>query len=224
MKERLFAIGDIHGCFDAFRELAEYKIAIQKSDKVILLGDYIDRGHQSKEVVDYIIALQKDGFDIIPLIGNHESMLLGALHNDDLLPVWFQNGSTETLESFGIKSLSDLDHVYIDFFESLPYYFSFRQYLFVHAGFNDSICDPFSDKYQMLWARREKYTNSVLVDKIIVHGHSPIPLSVCKQLIHDNSRVINTDTGCVYADKVGYGVLSAIELHSMKLYSVINYK
>lgn len=222
MKERLFAIGDIHGCFDTFRELVEYNINIRKSDKVVLLGDYIDRGYQSKEVIDYIIELKSNGFDIIPLIGNHESMLLDALYNDDLFPIWFQNGSSETLESFGIKRIKDLDRAYIEFFKSLQHYFSCNQYLFVHAGFNDVVSDPFSDKFQMLWSRREKYTNPVLNEKVIIHGHSPIPQYVCKQLINGNSGVINIDTGCVYTDKAGYGVLSAIELYSMKLYSAIN--
>ena len=57
MSERLFAIGDIHGCFDSLKELVEHKIQLQKSDKLVLLGDYIDRGDKSKEVVEYIIEL-----------------------------------------------------------------------------------------------------------------------------------------------------------------------
>ncbi|MFA5814000.1 MAG: metallophosphoesterase [Bacteroidales bacterium] len=74
MNQRLLAIGDIHGCFNAFRTLVEQKIQIKKRDKIILLGDYIDRGTHSKEVVDYIFDLQNKGFDIVPLIGNHEAM------------------------------------------------------------------------------------------------------------------------------------------------------
>lgn len=76
MNSRLFAIGDIHGCFDSLKELVENKIQLQKDDKLILLGDYIDRGDKSKEVVDFIIGLLENGFDVIPLMGNHEAMLL----------------------------------------------------------------------------------------------------------------------------------------------------
>ena len=81
MNERLFAIGDIHGCFDSFRKLVEDKIKISNRDKLVLPGDYIDRGKQSKDVIDYIIELQQRGFDIIPLTGNHESMLLDEIIN-----------------------------------------------------------------------------------------------------------------------------------------------
>jgi serine/threonine protein phosphatase 1 len=219
MKKRLFAIGDIHGCFKSFRELVERKIEIKKSDKLILLGDYIDRGNQSREVVDYIIELQKKDYDIISLIGNHESMLLDALDNDEHLSEWIQNGGSATLESFGIKSLKQLDQLYIDFFKGLQFYHLFNNFLFVHAGFNDGISNPFEDKYRMIWSRREKYKNPILKDKIIIHGHSPISELSCKQNIQTNNQVINIDTGCVYPDKDGYGRLSAIELYSKELIS-----
>ena len=65
MNKRLFAIGDIHGCFDSVKELVENKIQLQKIDKLILIGDYIDRGNKSKEVVDFIIELLDDGYDIV---------------------------------------------------------------------------------------------------------------------------------------------------------------
>src|SRR5674476_416869 len=81
MKNRLFAVGDIHGCYASFEKLIETKIKPRKTDKIILLGDLIDRGPQSKEVVDLIIDLQRKGFDIIPLLGNHEDMMLNALDN-----------------------------------------------------------------------------------------------------------------------------------------------
>lgn len=61
MNNRLFAIGDIHGCFDSLKELVEHKIQLKKNDKLILLGDYIDRGNKSKEVVDFIIKLKEEG-------------------------------------------------------------------------------------------------------------------------------------------------------------------
>lgn len=220
MSERLFAIGDIHGCFDSFRELVEDKIKISNRDKLVLLGDYIDRGKQSKEVIDYIIELLQKGFDIIPLIGNHESMLLDALGNDELLSIWIQNGGSETMESFSINSLKDLDQSYKDFFKGLRFYYSFNSFLFVHAGFNDEILNPFEDKYQMIWASREKYSNPILRDKTIIHGHSPISGSICQRRILDKNPVINIDTGCVYSGKVGYGLLSAIELYSGKLLSI----
>ena len=220
MNERLFAIGDIHGCFDSFQKLVENKIGIRKNDQLVLLGDYIDRGTKSKEVVDYILELLRMNFNVIPLMGNHEAMLLDALENNRHLSIWFLNGGSETLKSFGISSLKELSPLYIRFFKGLRHFYSFKNYLFVHAGFNDEINNPIEDQYQMLWSRRERYTNPVLKDKTIIHGHTPVPLAYCRKIVKANHPVINIDTGCVYADEVGYGQLTAIELYSMELISV----
>jgi len=220
MEKRLFAIGDIHGCFDSLRELVEHKIKIGKSDKLVFLGDYIDRGNQSRKVIEYIIGLKDKDFDITTLIGNHESMLLEALLNEDFLPEWIRNGGSATLKSFGIKSIKQLGQSYIDFFKALQYYCLIDNFLFVHAGFNDNISNPFEDKYHMIWSRREEYTNPVLKNKIIIHGHTPVPELICRQEIQDKNRVINIDTGCVYGDIEGYGRLSAYNPYSGELLSV----
>ena len=220
MSERLLAIGDIHGCMDPFRELIEKKISIRKGDRIVLLGDYIDRGNQSREVIDYIIDLRENGFDIIPLMGNHESMLLDSLESDESLYNWSGNGAYSTLVSFGVESVKELNSTYMQFFRSLLYYYIQDQFIFVHAGFNDKKSDPFEDKYHMLWSREEKYSNPVFHDKIIIHGHTPIPVSSCREGLLYRNRVINIDTGCVYDDLGGYGHLSAIELFTRKLFSV----
>jgi len=220
MNKRLFAIGDIHGCYDAFRILVEQKIQIKKSDKIILLGDYIDRGPHSKEVIDYIIDLQNKGFDIVPLLGNHEAMLLDAFYKDERLPLWIQNGRYETLKSFGISSLKNLASRYIEFFSGLPYYFVFEEYLFVHAGFNDEISNPFEDLYHMIWECREKYRHPSLKDKTVIHGHRPIFVANCKENVQRSNKVINLDTGCIYADYAGYGTLTALEIYTKCFYFV----
>ncbi|RLD74299.1 MAG: hypothetical protein DRJ07_19760 [Bacteroidetes bacterium] len=117
MNNRLFAIGDIHGCFDSLKELIEHKIQLQKNDKLILLGDYIDRGDKSKEVVDFIIKLQEEGYDLVPLLGNHEAMLLDVHRNKEHISKWIQNGGSETLKSFKISSLKDIETKYLKFFK-----------------------------------------------------------------------------------------------------------
>lgn len=220
MSERLIAIGDIHGCFDPFHELLERNIRIRKEDRIVLLGDYIDRGYQAREVIDYIIDLQERGFGIIPLMGNHEAMMLEALEDEKSSYNWFMNGGQETLSSFGIESVKDLKSNYLRFFKNLLYYYVEDKYIFVHAGFNDDITDPFEDKFQMIWSRRETYSNPVFNEKIIVHGHTPIPFTLCREEVLSNKRVINIDTGCVYYDWGGYGHLTAIELFTKELFSV----
>jgi serine/threonine protein phosphatase 1 len=220
LKERLFAIGDIHGCIDQLRELVESVIGIRKQDRIVFLGDYIDRGNKSREVVDYIMNLQHNGYAVIPLIGNHEWMLLEAYEEDNRLINWIFNGGSSTLDSFGIKALKELSREYIDFFNSLRYYYIFENYIFVHAGFNDNISDTFNDYYDMIWTRRESYSNPVFKDKIIIHGHTPVTVEICRKMIDEKNRVINIDTGCVYSDITGYGHLTAVELFSMRLFSV----
>jgi len=86
---RLFAIGDIHGCFKPFYELVVDTIALKKDDRLILLGDYIDRGPQSKEVIDFIMDLKEAGFSVTPLMGNHEAMLLESYADTGLLYQWY---------------------------------------------------------------------------------------------------------------------------------------
>jgi serine/threonine protein phosphatase 1 len=205
MSERLFAIGDIHGCFDQFRLLVEDRIKIRKSDRIILLGDYIDRGLKIKEVTDYIIDLMKKDYDIIPLIGNHEAMMIEAIDNPGRLSGWFMNGGHETLNSFGVGSPDKLDNKYLEFFRNLFYYYMQDKFIFVHAGFNDEIADPLEDKYHMIWSRRESYYNAFFSEKVIIHGHTPIPLSVCRENVASGTRFINIDTGCVYNQLDGYG-------------------
>jgi serine/threonine protein phosphatase 1 len=194
------------------------KIQIKESDKIILLGDYIDRGTQSKYVIDYIIDLREKGFDIVPLLGNHEALLLDANNNEELTSKWIQNGGSTTLKSFNITSLKDIEPKYIEFFKGLSYYFAFEEYLFVHAGFNDSEINPFVDKYSMIWLCKQTYENPLLMNKIIIHGHRPNPVEVCKDIVLSNKNVINLDTGCVYSNMTGYGTLTAVELNTRSLY------
>lgn len=220
MNKRLFAIGDIHGCFDSLKELVENKIQLQKNDKLILLGDYIDRGDKSKEVVDFIIELQQTGFDVIPLIGNHESMLLDAYETEKNISRWIQNGGEVTLKSFEIGSLKDIESKYIMFFKDLKYYYSFEDYLFVHAGFNDNVVNPFIDYYSMLWNCKESYTNPLFENKTIIHGHKPIMISKYEESVPSKLNVINIDTGCVYNDKEGYGRLTAYDCYNQRRLSV----
>lgn len=217
---RLFAIGDVHGCFDNLKLLIEKRLLLNKADKLVLLGDYIDRGPQSKAVVDYLLNLKSAGFDVIALRGNHEALLLDAYTDERNLPKWLQNGGHATLQSFEVDSPRQLSPHYLDFFQKLPYYYAQAGYLFVHAGFNDKILNPFSDTTAMLWSSQKSYQHHLFADKTIVHGHKPLTVSQCAKQLSGQIQVINIDTACVIKGKSGYGQLTAIELHSKQLYSV----
>jgi len=198
------------------KELIENKIQLRKEDNLIFLGDYIDRGPDSKKVLDYIIELQNNDYDIVTLLGNHESMLVDAWYNESATSKWIQNGGSETLRSFDIDSLKAIDPKYIDFFKNLKFYYELDKYLFVHAGFNDKLENPFSDNYSMLWSRREEYFNPLLNNRTVIHGHSPVSLDITQKQITNNSKVINIDGGCVYSS-THLGKLVAFEVNTRSI-------
>jgi serine/threonine protein phosphatase 1 len=219
---RLFAISDIHGCYKPFYELVTNIIKLTKSDQLILLGDYVDRGESSKEVIDFILDLSKKGFNITSLTGNHEAMLLDSYSKPEIFPLWLMNGGAATLSSFGIQDIQNIDKKYLEFFSTLGYYRIIGNIIFVHAGFDDSATDPFSEKQSMIWECRNSYTHPALSGKKIIHGHRPRTLTSIKKLISEKPDVIPIDTGCVYEKEIGYGMLTAIEVNSMTLFSVPN--
>jgi serine/threonine protein phosphatase 1 len=216
---RLIAIGDIHGCCRTFQSLIT-AIDLKKNDRLILLGDYVDRGDQIRELIDLIIDLRDKGFLITPLKGNHEDMLIESVTDPEMFFLWKMNHGRSTLESFGVPDAGHLDNKYLGFFRSLPEYIAVGNILFVHAGFNDYIDDPFSDTQSMLWESNPQYMHPLLRDRIIVHGHRPKQVEFVQAQIRNQSHVIPIDTGCVYGKDEGYGFLSALELNSFKLTSV----
>lgn len=218
METRIIAIGDIHGCFRTFEKLFS-QINPSKSDKIILLGDYIDRGLRIREVIDFILLLRKEDYDIVPLMGNHENMLLESRCNAQAFNLWMFNGGEATLKSFGVKSALDIDEKYISFFSNLKYYYSYQDYLFVHAGFNESHTNIFYDKAAMLWSRKEFYQSEFFKDKTVVHGHTPIIKNTLLSAAQQKAQVINADTGCVYGHDGIMGSLSAIEFPAFKVYN-----
>jgi serine/threonine protein phosphatase 1 len=217
---RLFAISDIHGCFNTFYELVVNRLSLTRSDKLVLLGDYIDRGPSSREVIDFIIDLRNKEFNIVPLTGNHEQMLVDTFMDPRVLPLWLMNSGMTTLESLHISSITDIDQKYISFFTGLNYFEKDGDNIFVHAGFNDIATDPFSDNDGMIWQCRTGYSNPVFTGKRIIHGHRPKTIAHVKKMISEGSHVIPIDTGCVYDEEDGYGYLSAIEIKSMELISI----
>ncbi|MGY4432441.1 hypothetical protein ACVWWO_004918 [Bradyrhizobium sp. F1.13.1] len=136
----IFAIGDIHGCYRKLRSLltACHKHGADHDIRIIAMGDYVDRGPDSKEVIDFLVRNQADpNSRFICLRGNHEEMLIRAADKDrsdrDLM-TWWGNGGEQTLESYGVNDPSDLPPGHLDWLRSLPLETSDRHRLFVHAG------------------------------------------------------------------------------------------
>jgi serine/threonine protein phosphatase 1 len=217
---RLFAIGDIHGCYGPFYRLVTQKINLTKADRLILLGDYVDKGYETKEVIDFIIEMISSGYGVTPLCGNHEAMLIDSWKDKRMLPLWLINEGIMTLNSFGIPEIGEIDKRYIDFFLNLKYFEKSGDYIFVHAGFNDNSEDPFNDIHGMIWESYSEYNNPILKGTTIIHGHRPKKIAFVKEMIAKKSRVIPIDTGCVYGKESGYGYLSALDVGEMELVSV----
>ena len=225
----VYAISDIHGCYKTLRSLIQMLEQASVDNTYYFLGDYIDRGPDSKKVLYYLIDIKKNNNKIQIIRGNHEQMMLNVYKHsrkDDYL-LWHQNGCEPTLTNFNIplgilEIKSYLPSSYIDFIELLPYYIETENYLLVHGGFNFQSSDPFSDFESMLWIRNLDYNRTLSKGKTIIHGHTSEPAEMITSNIINKSRVIGIDSGCVYKKHTGLGKLSALNLETMELTSIEN--
>lgn len=211
--ERIFAIGDIHGCCKTFKKLLLDKIKINQSDTIYCVGDYIDRGEDSKGVIDFILHLRSEGYTINTLRGNHEQMLLDSLTDKFETDTWLRNGGYDTLRSFGIESLHELQATYLSFFKETQFYFKIKEYIIVHAGLNFNQKDFLADKEAMLWARYFDPVQPALKDQVLIHGHTPRSLDY---ILNQKGNCLNIDGGCVYTKIKNLGKLVAYDLNEKK--------
>ncbi|MEI6206714.1 MAG: metallophosphoesterase [Desulfuromonadales bacterium] len=216
---RQFAIADIHGCCRTFRELIFKRITLTRDDVLYLLGDYIDRGPDSKGVLDTIIELQNTGYKIHPILGNHEYMLLTALYLWGMSD-WLEYGGRETLQSYAIEHAEEMPTGHIEFLQKLPDHHVADTHVLVHAGLNFSLDDPLKDTSQefKLWDRhcREAFPNKIGDRKLVV-GHTIRHLDEIKRSLKKDC--VSLDNGCFIGnDSEGKGNLVAFELESGKLF------
>jgi serine/threonine protein phosphatase 1 len=229
--DRRIVIGDIHGCISTFRKMVEDKVRLTKSDTLFLSGDYIDRGPDSKAVIDYIIGLQQDSYSLVTLMGNHEYLLLHALESIEYYKLWMLNSGYTTLKNFGIdlKNHQDNEAVYhipasyLEFFRNLRYYAETSGFFISHACFEGGTENPLDDINSMIWKRVESYNAAFLNGRRLIHGHTPIPVEDIQRRLDDPaSLIINLDAGCVYGNMPGYGNLAGLDLDSMELFTLKN--
>jgi diadenosine tetraphosphatase ApaH/serine/threonine PP2A family protein phosphatase len=208
---KIFAVGDIHGSFDRLQELME-KIPIDfASDTLVFIGDYIDRGPASVEVVDYLIDLKKRIPEIIFLKGNHEDMLEKYLDGSDRF-TYLLNGGQSTLDSYLSRNLqSELypippDHM--AFFKSLRLYYETEAYIFVHAGLRPKVPLASQEAEDLLWIRDKFIYSKYNFGKTVVFGHTPLE----KPLVESNK--IGIDTGAVYGN-----ALTCVQLPELEFFT-----
>lgn len=217
---RQFAISDIHGCIDTFRALL-YKIEFSKEDELYLLGDYIDRGPDSKGVIDHIFKLRKEGYTVHCLLGNHEKMMLDARFGMQHSRLWLRNGGAITLNSFKAIDFHDISDKYWDFLKELPYYIEIEGYILVHAALDFKSDDPFGDKNTLIWGRRwhDDIDKNWLGKRYIVHGHTPTPMEDIKGMfsVLPQFQALNIDAGCFAVHRSYQGQLCAFDMTNKEL-------
>jgi len=223
-QHRIYCIGDIHGRVDLLYQL--HKLIIADSDNyhgtktLVYLGDYIDRGSESKQVLDCLLdETQLTSFKKVYLLGNHEQVLLQFLYTDDahIANDWFKFGGLATLMSYGVElrgipTLKDLARIrtelhnkipkqHLDFYKNLSFYYEAGDYFFVHAGIKPKLKLDKQRPEDLLWIRDEFITSQLFHGKIIVHGHTVSPEP---ELL---SNRIGIDTGAYSSGKLTCAVL-----------------
>ncbi len=216
MKRRRFVIPDIHGCALTFRRLLEDVIRVEKSDGIYLLGDTIDRGPRSREVLDAIRQYQADGYDLQSVRGNHEEMFLKSCRDRSSFYLWMLNGGHATLKSFGVEDGCEIPFPYRQVIESFPYFIELEEFILVHGGLNCTIPDPLTDVEAMLWSRGREVVKARIGGRRVIGGHTPRKKEDIKRSLATDH--ITLDNGCVYKGERGMGSLAALELNSLTLY------
>jgi serine/threonine protein phosphatase 1 len=215
MAARPIAIGDIHGCLDALAALID-AIEPQQKDTIITLGDHIDRGPNSKGVIDRLIALGKR-CKLVALMGDHEEMMLDAINDLTKLRRWLNCGGVETLRSYGwrpgspkraLKGWIPDDHQ--KFLNDCRPFYEISRHLFVHAGYLPEL--PIDKQpMQALWWR---VTDAATAKphssgKIAIVGHT----AQLSGEVLDLGFLICIDTNCVRG-----GWLTALDVESRQIW------
>ena len=199
----LYAIGDIHGCL---AEL-EAMLAVIDEDrgeepaKIITIGDYVDRGPDSRGVIHLLDKRRHEqpvNVEHIYITGNHEDMMLNGKGWH-----WMQNGGKATVDSYH-GQLWYKDEVTMNFLTSLRLYYQFDHYVFVHAGIDPSLPMEEQKSLVLIWDRDFRfYNDDYEYGYYVTHGHTPV------QAIYERKAQLNIDTGCVFG-----GPLSAVRFNT----------
>lgn len=168
---RLLAIGDIHGCATALDTLLDV-VRVRHEDTLVTLGDYVNRGPNSKGVLDRLCALQSQTH-LIPLRGNHELAMLDAFGSRDNFEFWLQMGGDATLRSYGITTLDGIPQPHLLFLRSLRSWHETENHFFVHANVwpEDDLEDQ--DYYILHWAKLTSPQPRHKSGKTMICGHTP---------------------------------------------------
>jgi serine/threonine protein phosphatase 1 len=216
LRERIIAIGDIHACSAALAALVR-AIDPTAGDTLVFLGDYIDRGPDSRGVLEQVIALEQRCI-VVPLLGNHEEMLLAALEGQSELRYWLKFGGTDALASYGYKGGPELRPAdlralipaeHLQFVQGCRDYFETVQHLFLHAAY-----EPDRPLHEQRWGGlRRVALPSVparhFSGKIAIVGHTP----------QTSGEILDLGfVKCIETNCHGAGWLTALEVWTGKVW------
>lgn len=208
----VWAIGDVHGCLLPLRKLID-ELSPSQGDKLIFLGDYVDRGPDSKGVVDFLLDLSRQ-VECIFVRGNHEDMLLEVLDEGADPYLWLLNGAQATWRSYGNLELMRVEEAHLGFFRSTKLYHietvGDREFLFVHAGVRPGIPLERQREEDIIWIREEFISRKHGLPYTVVFGHTPF------ENVYFGPDKLGVDTGCVYG-----GALSAVCLNNLRTVQVV---
>jgi serine/threonine protein phosphatase 1 len=175
---RTYALSDIHGHLDKLVRLVAqcHSNAADDAAQFIFLGDYIDRGPDSRGVIEYLIDFQRrQPGDAVCLCGNHEDLALSAVDDPGEIAQWVAaNSGDTTLRSYGVTVPSELPAKHVDWMRALGTHHDDGRRFFVHAGVNPSRPLDRQDRHDLLWMRQPFLSESREYGRLIVHGHTPL--------------------------------------------------
>jgi len=225
--ERVYAVGDIHGRADLLAEMQDM-ISADAARRppgtmtVVWLGDYVDRGPASREVVDRLLRFAERPHRSIFLMGNHEEALLGFLIDPQGGQHWYRFGGGETLASYGIDSrefrlghgfraaraafLAALPSRHHEFFGALRFSGAIGDFFFCHAGVRPGVGLDAQDPHDLIWIRDEFLHWGDDFGMTIVHGHTPVPEPELRQ------NRVNVDTGAFATGRLTCAVIEGSEI------------
>ena len=223
-----YAIGDIHGCAATLDRLlarlaADAGTALGPADTLVFVGDYVDRGPDSPAVIDRLLELEaasdaETGPRCVFLRGNHDQMMLDYVDGVGDADLWWANGGRTTIAAYTARGDVQVPFDHIAFLRRTGLVAEGIGFAFVHAGLDtrrsvaDNLADP--DPRVALWTRQHLDADLSAWEKPVVCGHTPVPVPI------NQPRLIDIDTGAVYAGRPGLGRLTAVALPERRFVSV----
>jgi serine/threonine protein phosphatase 1 len=208
---RQLIIGDVHGCFDTLYALVEEQIQLQQTDQLIFLGDLINRGKDSKKVLDYLMQLELE-YEIYCIKGNHEHNLLTAYDcGMDFFDEFLHEYNSDDLMAGDLLT-------YLDFCAHMPYYIETPTHIFSHMGFSATQPRPITDTRAYFHSQSLQISEDSIHNKIQIQGHVAMALSQISKAVEDQPSILNIDAGCYYNQVDGLGYLCALDTKDNLLY------